>query len=35
MSVRELDVMAALASMETELAMMTAVHRVVAKEMGP
>lgn len=33
-SVRELDSVAALAPMETELAMMTAVHRVAAKEVG-
>ncbi|GAU70698.1 hypothetical protein SSP35_22_00010, partial [Streptomyces sp. NBRC 110611] len=35
MSVRELDAVAALAPLETELAMMTAVRRVATKEMGP
>ncbi|MFE4664537.1 hypothetical protein ACFRI7_11775 [Streptomyces sp. NPDC056716] len=34
MSVRELDSVAALAPLETELAMMTAVRRVAAKETG-
>ncbi|OSZ59272.1 hypothetical protein OQI_17045 [Streptomyces pharetrae CZA14] len=34
MSVRELDAAAALAPLETELAMMTAVRRVATKEMG-
>lgn len=33
MSMRELDAMAALAPLETELAMMTAVRRVATKEM--
>jgi hypothetical protein len=34
MSVRELDAVAALAPVETELAMMTAVHRIAARELG-